>query len=288
MRLPFQAILAAAAVLVVGWLGYQLLFGAGRGAELTVLTAQGDVSRVDDRGRAAVAVGDAVRAGDALQVGDDGAAVIGVGEATRLTLEAGASIQILEVTDGAVRVELEDGAVSARVRPGGPSLGVSSQGRGVVTTDGAFRASRAPDGTFAAEVSEGQVSVEGVEGVTSLPVGQRLTAPQGAPAAVSAAAPELLLQVAWPAPVAVDAQGASVAGETAPYARIKATCGDKACADARADAQGRFSVEVPVDSPQLPVRLEASDAMGQRAETTGDVKRAQPPPPTSAEVVWGR
>lgn len=288
MRLPVQALLAAALVLLLGWLGYQWIFGAGQGAELHVLAAQGQVTRAADAGRVPVEVGDRLVVGDTIQVGENGGAVIGVGELTRLTLERSSSIQVLEVTDDAVRVELENGLVSARVRQGGPSLGVGSRGRMVVSADGAFRAAVGEDGTFAVEAQAGQIGVEGVEGVAMLPEGQRLTAPVAGQPVVAATPEALLFQVAWPQPVERTATRATVQGNTAPYARVVADCGAKPCGDARAGPDGSFSVSVPIDQDDNPVSLRAEDPMGERAESRGDVKREQPPPTTSAEVVWGR
>lgn len=290
MRNQIRVLLAAVAVLLLGWLGWLALFGGDDTPALTVQAATDAtvVGGEDPTPRAATA-GLVVGARDQVVVGPDGEAVLTMGEGTRLQLEPDASIRVLEADASGVRVELEGGRVQARVRPGSPVLGVSSRGRAVVARDAAFAVGVDADGALAVDATEGTVQLEGFDGAGTLSAGQRLLDQPGQPPVVDDATVDLLLQVKWPEGP-VQAGTARVAGRTAPYTEVVVRPdGMGAGIRMRADVDGRWSAELPVKEGENAMRVEARDPGGRTAAEAGAVTRdSEAPTATRVEVGWGQ
>lgn len=288
MRNALPALLATLAILAAGWFGYERWFGGQGSADVVVLEVMGTVvlDRVGEA-RTGVEQGQGLRARDGLVVGEGGRAVVGVGAETRLTLEEQSSIRVLEVGKDAVRVELEEGRVSARVRPGSPAIGVLSGGRTLTATDADFTVAADMDAALAVQTERGRVEVAGVAGVSAVSAGQRLSDMPGGKPVLGEIPPELLLQVAWPQGGPVRDDAVKLTGRTEPYARVRGT-GAGPPADARADAEGRFELTLPLSEGENALNLEVRDVVGNRKAEGHKVSRdSTAPAATSAEVLWG-
>lgn len=281
MRLPAQLLLAVTAVLLLGWLGWVLLFGGDAAPALAVRTARGAaVERAGGGVPRALAPGDPLGSRDIVRVDARGAVELAVGDEGRLVLDGGTTVRVLEVDAAAVQVELDEGRVSARVGPGGARLGVSSRGRAAMSSDGAFTVGVDALGGMMVAAEAGRVAIEGVSGVEALAPGEVLRAAPGEPG-VRAAGP-LLLEVAWPAPTREPT--ARVEGRTAPFARVRAGAGPGVVAS----ADGRFVLVLPLEADSVPVSVVAEDPLGARQEASGTLQRDRDAPAArQVSVGWG-
>ncbi len=291
MRNQLRVLLAAIAVLLLGWLGWVVLFADDDTPRLMVRSAtDATVVGGDDPTPRAATEGLVIGARDQVVVGPAGTAVLTMGEGTRLQLEPDASIRVLEADATGVRVELEGGRVQARVRPDSPVLGVSSRGRAIVARDAAFTVGVDPDGALAVDATEGALQLEGFDGAAELAAGQRLLDQPGRPAVVDAATVDLLLHVRWP-DGPVTAGTTTVEGRTAPYTEVVVRPGGPGPSPGvrvRADVDGRFVAELPLAEGDNPLRVEARDPGGRVAASDGAVTRdSEAPTATSVEVGWG-
>lgn len=288
VRPPLQIALAVLTVLILGLVGYRVLFAAGDEAALVLLEVQGSVTSTDAAGVAAAAVpGTPIDPRHSLVVGADGQAVLGLGEETRLTLSNDSSIRVLGVDGSGVRVELEEGRVQARVRPGSPRLTVSNRGRGVEATDADFTIGADGEGGLQLRADRGAVGLQGLGYLDSLAEGKVLTAVSGKEPVVQDIPIELLLEVEWPdAPATRDAE-VRVNGRTDPYARVRLGRGET-LTEVRAGADGRFRGSVPLEEGANRLRVEVEDALGNHAEDGKELERdSTAPTVTSTEVLWG-
>lgn len=278
-------ILAIIAVSAIAW---QALFGAGPADALVVTAAQG--ARVQRAGRASsepVAAGVVVEGRDQLVVGTGGHAILELGQGTRMELGADASVRVLSVDARGARVELEGGRLEARVTPGSPVLGVESRGRAVVATDAAFTVGVDADGTLAVRPETGRLSIEGVQGVTSVAAGERLTVPAEGTGVIDEATRALLLSVDWP-DGAVREPSAPLTGRSAPHARVEVRSPGGGVVTTRADDGGRFALEVSLEEGPNPLEVVVSEPIGGEQQTTQTIVRdSQPPSATTVEVGWG-
>ncbi len=281
MRLPAQILLAVTAVLLLGWLGWVLLFGGDTTPALAVRAARGAAVQAAESGESRpLAPGEPLGARDVVRVDAGGAVELAVGEVGRLLLDGGTTVRVLEAEAAAVQVELDEGRVSARVAPGGTRLGVSSRGRAALSSDGAFTVGVDALGGMMVSAEAGRVQIEGVSGVEALGPGEVLRAAPGAPG-VRAAGP-LLLEVAWPGPTREPT--ARVEGRTAPYARVQAGEGPGVIAG----ADGRFLLLLPLEADRVPVSVVAEDPLGARVEAAGTLERDRDAPAaTRVSVGWG-
>jgi hypothetical protein len=289
MRNHLPVLAAAAAVLVVGWLAYFLLFDRSGAPAIVVLEASGGVTRANpSAGAAPLAAGDELLVRDRIQVGADGGALLGVGAETRLRLEPDSVIEVLSVDEDGVRVELEDGRVQARVRPGSPQLAVSSQGRLLRAADADFTvgADREAE-VLAVAVERGQVGVEGAPGGTqALEAGSTATLMPGALPILQQSDAALLLDVRWPT-AQTRAATITLEGRTAPRARVRVT-GGAAPAEGLADAEGRFTVGVPLREGDNALEVTARDSLGRDVAVDGRAHRdTRAPAARSVDVSWG-
>ncbi len=282
MKRLLPVLSAAAAVLLIGWVGWVLLFGGARGPRVVVLEQQGPVTAVRAGAPEAPAgAGATLDPLDLLQVGPGGVAVLSVGEGGTLRVEADSSVRLLSVDAEGVRVELEGGRVQATVRAGAPSLGVSSRGRAVTATDAELRVAVDATGAMGVVADRGELQISGVDGVTALRAGRELILPaRGAPAE-AAAVEELLLDVHWPV-ATTRAEVALLQGETRPHARVRV-----GAVEVLADAEGHFEARIELQPGANPVQVSARDAFGRTSSADGEVLRAAAPPLGRAEVVWG-
>ena len=285
MRQQLPVALAALAVLLLGWLGYQQWFGAKAEVTLSLVDVTGPVTRVRaDGGQETPVIGTTLQAEDQLRTGQGGHATLAIGAESRLNLQENSSIRVLGVDATGVRVELEEGRVSARVRPGSPSLGVESRGRALSVADGAILASVQPDGTLAMDVTEGSATLTGIAGADLLAQGRRLVDVPGTAPVQTEIPSELLLHVSWPEQQAVTVDAVTLQGTTDPLARVRV-----GGAETRAGPDGRFQVQVPLQEGVNALTVEAQDVQGTTQTAEGTVQRdSTAPKATRAEVQWRR
>jgi len=285
MRENLGLLLALLAVLLVGVVGYGLLFGP-QGPQLVVLDAAGQALRVRAaEGAVPLRAGDALEVEDQLMVGEAGSIRVGIGEGSELTLQANSALRLTAVTDDGLRVELEGGAVSARVRAGAPTLGLRASGRDLRLQAGEVNAGLAEDGRLTVEVLAGELAVDGVEGVTTLGAGRRLDLAQGQTPVEAPLAEALLVEVRAPSVVGDDGTVVVIA-HTQPYATVELRGGDATVrVMAGPDGQALLpSVVVPRGGATL--ELHARDALGREASITHRVEGQTGPRLMGTAVQW--
>ena len=271
--LPAVAVLSlvVAALAVVAW-----LFAPGQAASLTIVEMSGDVQLSGpERQVTGATQGMQVGTDDRLKTGDDATVVLTAGNDTEIRLAAATDLRVTAVTDDAISVELDGGRVRADVRGGRRSVRVASGDRAVRTTDGAV-AVAVEDGLFAAEVLRGSATTEGLEGVSQLVAGGRVTALDDGTTTLGAIPDDLLLQVAWPEARRTRDREVVVRGQTAPGASV--TLDGRSRVVVRADGEGWFEATVALKEGAWPVIVEAVDPFGARVTDQVVLERDTTPP----------
>ena len=133
----------------------------------------------------------------------------------------------------------------------------------------------------------GTLAIDGVEGVPALEAGRRLTVLAEGPSAIDAATLELLLQVDWPNEK-VRNPDAPLAGRTAPFAQVAIEAPGQDIRSVRADADGVFSIELPLEEGANALSVTTTVPTGEtrRSEATVELD-SKPPTATSVEIGWG-
>lgn len=288
MKQQMQLILLLVLVLVVGVTGYRLLFGTTESATITVLSQDGEVILIGSGGAQLQAgIGDSISVHDSLRTGKDGNLVLGMGENSQIHLAPASSIRVLSADLAGFRVELDEGKVFARVRPGSPSLGISSRGRAINAVDADFTVAVDVEGAMAIEPERGTVSLQGMDGVKQVEAGQRVTDLPGR-SAVSAPIPnELLLKVAWPKIAVTRAREIPIRGKTGPYAAVQVGAGGHV-SRLRAGPNGGFHAKIPIQEGENTVEVQVIDPMGVRTTRTHSLIRDSTAPVVETEVQWDR
>ena len=193
-------------------------------------------------------------------------------------------MRVTSVDAEGVRLELEDGALEATVRPGTPPLRVANSGREVVAIN-ADLAVGVADGVLQVEAREGEVALSGAD-QTRLEEGSVATLVDRK-AVIAPIPEELLLTVDWPAKQRTRAESDVLQGRTAPGARVFVR-GPWGELTTTADAEGRFSIEVPLDEGGNSVTVAAVDPLGNDREVQGTLAtRDTLGPGSKAGVVYG-
>lgn len=281
MRKQLPVLLAALAVLLLGWVGWYLIFLEGGTTKVVVLDPEGTVERRLASGRAALLEsGDELAPSDVVRVSGEGSAVLAIGEGSSLRLGSSTSLRLVDVGRDSVQVELEGGRVQARVRAVGPGLRVGAAGRTVGATDADFTMGIDPTGTLAVQAERGTLTMDEVDGVPTLAAGAALIVPRRGDAVQIDTAAALLLEVDWPSSPATGAVG-MVEGQTAPYARVQV--GEW---EVLAGADGRFQARLPLEQGANEVAVTARDALGREQAVSRTILRPGAPPIGTAEVQW--
>lgn len=283
MRGELIAIVTLLAILLLGWLGYTLVFGRGGEADLVVQSVNGTVTRLRADGRSAAAqAGESLEREDRIAAGEDGRAVLAFGPQMRVTVAPGAEIAVVDVTAEGVRLELEGGEVQATVRPGSGTLGIGADGRLFEAEDADLRMVRADDGTVAAENTRGVVRF-GVEGATQeLRAGERVVAPRGGSPLTAAASEALLLSVQWPSR-RLRAKEATITGRTEPGALVKVGR-EGAWVSVRAGPDGTFTAHTTLEEGSNDVQVVATSVLGSVGSSSGVLERDTTPPVLGVEI----
>ncbi len=290
MRQGLQLLIVLVVVLVGGVVGYSLIFAEDEQPALRLVEASGTVMRIGPgvQGQA-LAVGDELSARDGVQVGEGASAVLGLGDETRLELHSSSSMRVVDVDAGGVRVELESGRVSARVRPGGGQVGVSSRGRAVYGSDADFTVAVEEDGLFVTQAERGTLRTEGMEGLPeSVAAGMLLSAMPDRQAVLGAVPDLLKLEVSWPDPLRVRLPELVIEGQTGPYVQVSVGDGER-WTRIRSGAEGSFRAPLALQLGPNRVQVEVRDALGNRREDERVVERERTAPSIlGSEVQWGR
>ena len=287
-----QIVAAVLAVLVVGLIGYGIVFRDDQDLALVVTEVSGAVVRTTPEGQEDAATpGMALAAQELLTVGEGGRALLsaGDGEDTQLTLESRSSIRVLEVNRSSVRVELEGGQVSARVRLGSPTLSIQSESRTIRAQDADFSVALGEGGVLSVEASRGAVDLSGfgAADATPLQASQRLTALPGA-APVVGTVPEVLLRsVLWPKRAVVREDEVTLEGEATPYATVMLSREGLAPRQVRADERGHFQGTLPLQEGENRVRVEIWDAFGRKQVAEQVIERDTRAPTIDTSITWG-
>ncbi|MFH1469372.1 MAG: FecR domain-containing protein [Pseudomonadota bacterium] len=280
-------VLAVVAILVVGLVGYRLLFPPDDTMPLLVQAVEGTVQTIDGRGdRVEVSPGLVLGRSDRIETAADGRAFLSMGEGSTLTLDHESAIRVLAVTRDGVRVELDGGAVEATVRPERGRVGVVHGGREVSSDDGSFAVGVNAGGNLAVEAHIGEVSVQGVEAVQALQEGERLMLLADGTPQVASIPESLLLEVAWPESARTRHAEVAVRGQTDPGAEVRLGASGH-WTTVTADATGHFEAAIPLLEGENPLRVVSRDPLGRSVETSHTVTRdSEPPAASSIEVQY--
>lgn len=282
-----RILLALAAILAVGAIGYRLLFPEDRAAPLLVQAVEGSVFTFDRGGRRTeVDPGLILQPAERLETARDGRAFLALGEGSTLTVEHGSSVRVLDVEADGVRIELDGGAVEATVRPERGSVGIVSGAREVVGRNGSFAVGLNSGGSLAVESHVGDVEVLGLDGVEGLNQGQRLMLLADGTPQVAAIPESLLLEVAWPETARTRHAEVAVRGQTDPGAEVRVGASGR-WTTVVADARGLFEASIPLQEGENPVQVVSRDPLGRSSEASRTVVRdSEPPTGATIEVQY--
>lgn len=265
MRRGVVALLAAVVLIGMVWALWAYLRAEQPRAELRLSEVSGKV-RVDrPEGAEPGRRGTRLLPQDRVVTGPDARAVLTLGRETHVRLGPESTVQVTGLDEAGVRLELEDGALQATVRPDSGAVRVENRGRGVLATSGDFEVGVAED-VLQARATRGSLSLSGLD-ATRLEEGQQAVVIDRH-AEIGQVPEELLLAVAWPEEGRTRARATRVTGRTTPRARVVLT-GSFGRTSVRADETGAFEAEVPLGEGENPVRVEAIDPLGHRAEVAG-------------------
>lgn len=238
--------------------------GEDRQAQLVISEVDGEVrltvQGVEDDARRGVVLG----AKDRLVTGSEARAVLALGANTRIRMGPLSALEVTAVSEEGVQLELEDGALHATVRPEGGAVRVGSQGREVIATNAAFDVG-VHGGVLQVSTQRGSVSLAGVDN-TRVDAGSQATIVDRK-ADIGPVPEEVLLEVEWPEPVRTRARTTTIAGTTAPGALVRLVGPTGEPVAVRADAAGRFRVEMPLSEGSNEVEIEAVDVLGKRSRS---------------------
>jgi len=287
MKEHLSVLLAALAVLAVGYGCYLVLFADPTTGQLMVTAVAGEVTRVAPDGRSEPAgTGDLLTESTEIRVGEAGHVLLEAGEGSELRLEDNTSVRVLAADHRGVRVELDEGRVQARVRPGSRVLGVRAGGRTATAEDGRFRMARDSEGTVRIAVDEGSVALAGPDGPTALAAGSRLDAVRGqVPVIQDSVVEELLLEIRWPS-LPPGSDPAPVDGRTLPHAQVRIR-GPQGTTELQADAEGRFFTELSVPAGTHAIEVAVDDGLGAERTESGQLVRPAEVPVATTEVRFG-
>jgi hypothetical protein len=273
-----RMLLAVIAILVVGFVGYRLLFDSEQAVPLLVQAVEGTVTHVDEKGeRAAVDPGLILERSSRIETEADGRAFLALGEGSTLTVDQASSVRILDVTRDGVRIELDGGSVEATVRPERGSLGIVHGEREVVGRDGSFAVGVNSSGNMAVESQQGSVEILGVESVEALGQGERMLLLSDGTPHVAAIPESLLLEVAWPQSARTRHAEVAVRGQTDPGAEVRVGASGR-WTTVVADATGHFEANIPLEEGENPLRVISRDPLGRSTEDQRLLTRDSEPP----------
>jgi hypothetical protein len=284
MRDLLKFLVVIVAVVALGLLGYGVLFRPENGTPLLIRDVGGRVEHIDREGhRAAALPGTVLGPMERIETAADGQAVLSFGEESTVSLQHATNVRILGVNEAGVRLELDGGRVEATVRPGKGTLGIVNRNREIVADDATFTVGVNEDGTLAAEAHQGVIHVNGLEGVSALPQGQRLVAAREAKGRVAAISESLLLEVNWPSDVRTREAEIALRGITDPGAHVQVRVSDRVTT-VTADADGHFEADVALQEGTNPLEVISEDPLGRKASDQKEVLRDNKPPGAQFQV----
>ncbi len=265
MKRDWLGIFAVVAIIAVGFVAYEWLFGNDAADRFRIVSVAGEVRHVHAQGgESSATAGDRLATGDRIVSQGSGSAVLGLGDDARITVGPESSVEVLGVTEEGVQLELEGGRVEATVRPGSGRVGVVADGRELSATDADFTAVRGDDGTLAVSTARGEVAVGGLDGVSSLAAGEELIAPRDGSPLRAPASEALLLTLREATPPRTREPEAKIEGTTSPGATVTVTGGERPVTT-RAASDGSFRVAVPLGEGENHLQIRAESLLGKSA-----------------------
>ena len=234
----------------------------------------GEVTHIGAAGIEPAEVGMALGPGDRIATGEEGRAVISRGEQPPIRLAPNTAVRLVVADDERVELELERGQVRARVRADAAALRVTNtqegRTRAVSARQGAFAVGVREDGLMSTEVEEGEVVVEGVDGVQTVKAGERAVAWRDGRGARTTISAEPLLDVAWPKPTAKGE--VELAGQVDPGSSVRLV-EPVVSASTVAGPDGQFVLRAALAEGSNRVVVEVTDPSGRARRAEGQVLR---------------
>lgn len=287
MRDALKFLVAILAVLVVGGIGYRIVFPYKDVAPVLIQQVEGTVHYIGEGNQRTEAYpGQPLQRQDRVETSENGRARLTYGQHSSMQLQHGTSIRVLGITSEGVRVELDQGRVEATVRSGTESLGIVSRGREVQARDAIFDVGVNQQGTLAVETREGEVELLGMGDLDRMSEGQRITAPANGEPAMSPIPEAMLLEVAWPESARTREAEVTVRGRTDPGAEVRVGAAGR-WTTVVAGNDGSFEATVPLEEGPNPLRVVSEDPLGRASSAESEVLRdTEPPQGSSFEVQY--
>jgi hypothetical protein len=229
-------------------------------------------------------VGRVLAANERVETLANSQAILGLGTDTRIRLGPTSSVRVTGVDENGVQLELEDGALQATVRAESGSVRIASEGREVLATNADFTVGVHGD-VLQVGSERGSVSLSGVD-VTLVNEGN-LAVVVDRHAEIGPVPDNLLLDIEWPGAQVTRNKVGYLLGNTSPGATVQVE-GDFGELWERADAEGRFEMEIPLGEGANDVRVRAVDIFGNEDSVTGALAdRDSKIPPVRVGVGFG-
>ncbi len=282
-----RIVLIVLAILVLGLLGYRLIFSGEDVTPLLVQAVEGRVSHVDPQGeRSSLSPGHMLERLDRVETTSGGRAFLTMGGGSTLTVNQGTSVRVLDVSGDGVRVELDEGSVEATVRPERGSVGIVHRDRQVISTEGTFAVGVGSQGNMAVENHGGSLQLVGIDTVEGLAEGERLLLLADGTPRLAAIPESLLLEVAWPDSARTRQAEVAVRGLTDPGAEVRIGAAGH-WTTVVADAEGHFEATVALEEGENPLKVVSRDPIGRSTtDETLVVRDTEPPPSATFEVEY--
>lgn len=246
---------------------YDYAASSERAPELRISESEGQVTleRIEE-GAVPPSVGTPLQASDRVVTGAVGRATLTLGEDTHIQVRPASSVEVVDVDEAGVSLELQGGALRATVRPDSGVVRIGNRGREVLQVHGAMEVG-VDDDVFKVRAVEGEVALSGMDASRLDEGEQALVIEQHAD--IAPIPEELLLAVEWPESAERTRDpSVQLAGQTEPGVQVVVE-GAFGTRTARADAQGNFTVEVPLVEGANPAQVRAVNALGDAVALTG-------------------
>ncbi len=231
-------------------------------------------------------VGAVLDADGGVRTGRNAEALVQMGNGVQVRLSPRSEFTVRELSAQVSRIRLEEGHVTATVDVGGKRrLSVAAKGSGaeVESGDGQFGVVTDGRGQLAVATTTGQVQLKSAGRSVTVAAGETsVAARDAAPTAPAQIPSTLFLKIAAGAD-RTNQLSTTVNGTTAPGALVHVND-----AATTADAQGRFSVKLPLVDGKNAVNVDVTDAGGRTQQlTTRNVTVDRQKPKIEAATQWG-
>lgn len=234
----------------------------------------------------ALHIGDALAVEDAVRTAEGGRATLEVANGPRVALASSTQLSVRDNGLGTTRLRLESGRLDASIaETSDTDLQVESRGSAAVaqTRDGDFSLLASGEGQVTIAARRGRVRFSTGNEVVELHEGQQSSAlGNGAPSPPAAIPSTLFLKVAGASQRVQRERTSTIQGEASPGAVVRVNG-----VVATTQADGRFSVLLPLAEGANAIVVVAEDIMGRRERADGGTLVVNPGHAHDSKARWG-